>query len=83
MRNVDPILPFQFKLSGKFQRFKAINRSIEKLNIVEFSRISIKIKSCKTFCKAQTDNHLKKFIQSPTPSHRPIDKTLVLDTSVT
>ena len=35
------------------------------LKIVEFSKISIKIKNCKTFCKAQTANRLKKFIQSP------------------
>ena len=65
MRNVAPILPLKFKLSGKFQRFNAINRSIEMLKIVEFSKILIKMKNCKTFCKAQTANHLRKFIQSP------------------
>ena len=37
------------------------------LKIVEFSKISIKIKNCKTFCKAQTANRLKKFIQSLPP----------------
>ena len=36
--------------------------------IVEFSKISIKTKSCKTFCKAQTASRLKKTIQ-PTPNH--------------
>ena len=35
------------------------------LKIVEFSKISIKMKNYKTFCKAQTANPLKKFIQSP------------------
>ena len=68
MRNVVPILPLKSKLSGKFQRFNAINRSIKMLKIVEFSKISFKIKNCKTFCKAQTVNRLKKFIQAP-PSH--------------
>ena len=35
------------------------------LKIVEFSKISIKMKNYKTFCKAQTAKRLKKFIQSP------------------
>ena len=71
MRNVVPILPLKSKLSGKFQRFNAINRSIEMLKIVEFSKISIKIKNCKSFCKAQTANRLKKFAQvtHPPPPH--------------
>ena len=39
------------------------------LKIVEFSKIVKKIvKNCKMFCKAQTANRLKEFIQSP-PSH--------------
>ena len=65
------VLPLKSKLSGKFQRFNAINRSIEMLKIVEFSKISIKIKNCKTFCKAQTANRLKKFIQSPPHQNKP------------
>ena len=73
MRNVAPILPLKSKLPGKFQRFNAIYRSIEMLKIVEFSKISIKMKNYKTFCKAQTANRLKKFIQS----HLPPDKTLL------
>ena len=32
--------------------------------IVEFSKISIKIKNCKTFCQAQTASRLKEIIQS-------------------
>ena len=47
---------------GKFQRFNVINRCIEILKLVEFSKISIKIKNCKTFCKAQRANRLNKFI---------------------
>ena len=46
------------------------------LKIVEFSKISIKMKTCKTFCKAQTANRLKKFIQS-TLLPPPTDKTLL------
>ena len=65
MRNVAPILPLKSKLSGKFQRFNAIYRSIEMLKIVEFSKISIKMKNYKIFCKSQTAKRLKKFVQSP------------------
>ena len=71
MRNIAAILPLKSKLPGKFERFNAINRCIEMLKIVEFSKISIKIKNCKTFCKAQTANRLKKFAQvtPPPPRH--------------
>ena len=70
MRNVASVLLLKSKLSGKFQRFNAINRCIEMLKIVEFWKISIKIKNCKAFCKAQTANRLKKHYsvsQHPTP----------------
>ena len=62
-RNLVAMLPLKSKLSGKFQRFNAIDKSIEMLKIVEFSKISIKMKSCKIFCKAQTVSHLKEIIQ--------------------
>ena len=65
MRNAAAILPLKSELSGKFQRFSAINRRIEMLKLVKFSKISMKIKNYKTFCKAQTPNGLKEFIQSP------------------
>ena len=65
MRNVAPLLPLKSKLSGKFQRFNANNRSIEMPKIVEFSKISIKMKNCKTFCKVQTVSRLKETIQPP------------------
>ena len=52
MRNEAATLPLKSKLSGKFQRFNAINRCIEMLKLVEFSKISIEIKNCNTFCKA-------------------------------
>ena len=42
------------KLSGKFQRFNAIDGRIEMLKMVEFSKMSIKMKNCKTFYEAQT-----------------------------
>ena len=59
------ILPLKSKLSGKFNRFNAINRNIKMLKIVEFSKISIKTKNFKIFYKAQTANHLKEIIQPP------------------
>ena len=55
----------KYKLPGKFQRFNNTNGSIEMLRIVEFSKISIKIKNFQKVCKAQTTNLFKKFIQSP------------------
>ena len=80
MRNVAAILPLKSKFSGKFQRFNAINRCIEMLKIVEFSKISIKIQNCKTFSKAQTTNCLNNFFQSPpilSPTTIPQEETLL------
>ena len=68
------ILPLKSKLYENFQRFNAIDRSIEMLKIIEFSKITIKIKNCKTFCKAQTVSRLKEIIQ-PLLSHTPPDKS--------
>ena len=63
VRNLAAVLPLKSKLSGKFQGFNAMDRSIEMLKrVVEFSKISIKMKNCKTFCKAQTASCLKKII---------------------
>ena len=67
MRNAAAILPLKSKLSEKFQRFSAINRRIEMLKLVEFSKISMKIKNYKIFCKAQTPNGLKKCINVFSP----------------
>ena len=61
MRNVATILPLNSKLPGNFN-FLMLQIEVSKcLKIVEFSKISIKIKNCKTFCKPQTANRLKKF----------------------
>ena len=75
MRNVAAILPLKSKLYEEFQRSDAIDRSIEMLTIVELSKITIKMKNCKTFCKAQTASHLKEIIQ-PLPSFISPDKPL-------
>ena len=50
------------KLYGKFQRFNAIDGSIEMLKMVKFPKISIKIRNCKTFYEAQTASPLKEII---------------------
>ena len=71
MGNVAAIVPLKSKLSGKFQRFNAINRCIEMLKIVEFSKISI---------KTQKSNRLKNFFQSPLippPTTIPQEQTLL------
>ena len=63
MRHLAATLPLKSILSGNFQRFDAMDRSIEMLKIVEFSKVSIKMKNYKTFCKAETASRLKKIIQ--------------------
>ena len=71
MRHLATILPLMSKLPGKFQRFNAIDKSIEML-----TKISIKMKNCKLFCKTQIASHLKEIIQ-PFPIPPPPDKTLL------
>ena len=66
MRNEAAILPLKSKLSGKFQRFNAINRCIEMLKLVEFSKISVEIKNCNTFCKAPSPHENKPYYVSGT-----------------
>ena len=39
MRNLATILPLKSQFSAKFQRFNAIDKSIEMLKKVEFSKI--------------------------------------------
>ena len=39
MRNLATLLPLKSKLSGKFERFNAIDGSIKMLKIVEFQKI--------------------------------------------
>ena len=68
MRNVASVLPLKSKLSGKFQRFNAINRCIEMLKIVKFSKISIKIKIVKHFSSPKQWTALRNLFSLP-PSH--------------
>ena len=68
MRNVASVLPLKSKLSGKFQRFNAINRCIEMLKIVKFSKISIKIKIVKHYASPKQWTALRNLF-SPPPSH--------------
>ena len=68
MRNLATILPLKFKLSGKFQRFNAIDGSIDILKNSRISKKSIKMKNCKTFYEAQTASRLKKTIQPFPPA---------------
>ena len=75
MRNLATISPLKSKLSGKFQRFNAIDGSIEMLKKIKFPRISIKIKDCEIIYEAQT-NCLREIIQPP-PTYSPPDKILL------
>ena len=45
------------KLYGKFQRFSAIDGTIELLKMVEYPKMPTKMKICKTFYEGHTTNH--------------------------
>ena len=60
-RNLTTVIPWKLILSGNSERFNAIYRNAE----VEFPKISIKMKNCKTFYEAQTVSRLKEIIQPP------------------
>ena len=53
IRNLAAILPLKSKLSGKFQRFNAKDGRSKWWKVVEFQKVSIKTKNCKTFYEAQ------------------------------
>ena len=76
MRNLARILPLKPKLSGKFQRVNAIGGISKCWKIVEFPKISIKMKNCKTFCKAETTSRLNEIIK-PLSNPPPYDKILL------
>ena len=59
MINLVTILPFKSKLSGTFQRFNAIDESIEMLKEAEFPKAWVEMKNCKTFYKAETASCFK------------------------
>ena len=78
MRNLAIILPLKSELSGKFQRFNAIDESI---NLLKNSWISknfdyCKMKNFKTFFENQSASLLKEIIQPP-PLAVPPDKILL------
>ena len=63
MRNLVTVLLLKSKLSGKFQRFNAVDGSMENWYIAGFPKISIKMKKSKTSYKAQAVSCLKDTIQ--------------------
>ena len=66
-RKLLTILPLKSKLSGKSQRFNALDRSIKMLkNSWIFKNINLKEKHFKRFWKAEAASHLKEVIQ---PTH--------------
>ena len=76
LRNLASILSLKSKLSGKFQRFNAIDGSSKCWKIVEFPKLSIKMKNCEIFYKAETASCLKNIQPSPNPPI-PADKILL------
>ena len=71
IRNLATILPLKSKLSGKLQCFNAIDGSIKCWKILEFIKISIKMKNCKTFYEAQTASCFKE-VTEPPPIPNPV-----------
>ena len=59
MRNIANILPLKSKLSGNVSVSVLLMEVSKCRKIVEFPKISIKMKNFKTFDKDQTASHLK------------------------
>ena len=51
MRDLSTVLPLKSNLPGKFQRFSAIDGSIEMLKIVEFQKTLFKMKNFKNILR--------------------------------
>ena len=84
MRNLAIILPLKSELSGKFQRFNAIDKSI---NILKNSWISknfdyCKMKNFKTFYENQSASLLKEIIQPPHSLYHQIKSYYVFETKI-
>ena len=62
MRNLAAVLSLRPNFFEKFRRFNAIDRSIKMLKIIEFSKVSIKMKNCKHFAWPKQQVTLKKFV---------------------
>ena len=76
LRNLARILPLKSKLSGKFQRFNAIDGSIKLLKNSWNHKNFHKMKNCNTFYEVQKTSRLNEIIQS-SPTHFPSDKILL------
>ena len=75
-RNVATTWPFMSKLSGKFQRFNAIEGSCQNAEKSWISKSFNKMKNCKTFYEAQTSSCFKEIIQDPPLPLRSLIKPL-------
>ena len=70
MTNLDTILPLKSKLSGKFQRFNAIDGSIEMLKNNSISKkFQLKWAIKKEVHEAQIASILKEIFPPPTTPH--------------
>ena len=70
------ILPLKSKLSRKFQRFNAKIEVSKCQKIVQFSKVSIKMKIVKYFARPKQRATLRKLFSHP-PSHTLPDKTML------
>ena len=79
MRNLARLLPLKSKFSGKFQCFNVKMEVSKCSKIVEFTKISIKMKNCKIFYEAQKTSRLNEIIQPPpTRPHPPPSGKILL-----
>ena len=76
-QNLAIILPLKSKLSENFSVSILLMKVSKYWKIVEFQKISIKMKNCKTFYETQTASCLKEIIQPPQPLIR-LDKIFSL-----
>ena len=65
MRNLARMLHLKSKLSEKFQCFNAIMEVSKYWKKVEFTKISIKMKNCKTFYETQKTRGINEITQTP------------------
>ena len=69
MRTLNTVLPLKSKLCGAIVVLVLEIELSKCWKIVEFPKISIKMKNCKTFYEAQTTSRLKEIIQPLSPPH--------------
>ena len=69
-QNLAIILPLKSKLSENFSVSILLMKVSKYWKIVEFQKISIKMRKCKIFCETQTASSFREIIQPPPATSR-------------